>query len=120
MTGHNDQAREHHRESTRLRGELLIADLRSEVRTRTASARRPEARQDRAREGVRREEGLGGRRRATVQRRQDQRRRVQQATRILSTHESARPRSAFQVLMMSEESRLGPEAIETGVPEADH
>ena len=52
-------------------------------------------------------------RRARLLRRRDQRRRVREAPGFLRLMNALKPRPPFQVLIMSEESRLGREQIET-------
>jgi DNA invertase Pin-like site-specific DNA recombinase len=81
-------------------------------RRRRSEKRRPS---DRARAGLRGPEGLGRRLGVRLRRRRNQRgafrRRPPGLARLLNT---VSPRPPFDVLIMSEESRLGREAIETG------
>lgn len=68
---------------------------------------------DRAREAVRRAEGLEFGRRVHLRRRWYKRRRVCEPPAFLQLMNALNPRPPFQVLVMSEEGRLGCEAIKT-------
>ena len=86
---------------------------KSTEQTGVADEQKSVARQIEHARAVRHAQGLDRRRRARLRRRRDLRRRVCQPPGFLRLMNALKPRAPFQVLVMSEESRLGREAIET-------